>query len=291
MGLCSGWKWLWKSRHLPIIRIGVYDMEENKEIIAEAVESTTEATEEAEKTVAAVEETMDDYAAQLTQEAVEETMADYEDQLELTVWDTLQKMMEEKTIISGKISGIVNAGAIMEVEGIRGFIPASKLDTKYVKDTNDYLGKKVDAIIITVDAENKRLVLSVRDVLFQRQREVRNAKIASYEVGSVLSGTVEKIESYGAFVKLEEGVSGLVHVSQICEKKIASPKEVVKVGDTVKVKVIRNENGKISLRMRGLNAEPVDEEEEQMKKDIAGYSAGGSASTGLAGLLKNIKLD
>ena len=288
MGLCSGWKWLWKSRHLPIIRIGVYDMEENKEIIAEAVESTTEATE---KTVAAVEETMDDYAAQLTQEAVEETMADYEDQLELTVWDTLQKMMEEKTIISGKISGIVNAGAIMEVEGIRGFIPASKLDTKYVKDTNDYLGKKVDAIIITVDAENKRLVLSVRDVLFQRQREARNAKIASYEVGSVLSGTVEKIESYGAFVKLEEGVSGLVHVSQICEKKIASPKEVVKVGDTVKVKVIRNENGKISLRMRGLNAEPVDEEEEQMKKDIAGYSAGGSASTGLAGLLKNIKLD
>lgn len=266
-------------------------MEENKEIIAEAVESTTEATEEAEKTVAAVEETMDDYAAQLTQEAVEETMADYEDQLELTVWDTLQKMMEEKTIISGKISGIVNAGAIMEVEGIRGFIPASKLDTKYVKDTNDYLGKKVDAIIITVDAENKRLVLSVRDVLFQRQREARNAKIASYEVGSVLSGTVEKIESYGAFVKLEEGVSGLVHVSQICEKKIASPKEVVKVGDTVKVKVIRNENGKISLRMRGLNAEPVDEEEEQMKKDIAGYSAGGSASTGLAGLLKNIKLD
>lgn len=291
MGLCSGWKWLWKSRHLPIIRIGVYDMEENKEIIAEAVESTTEATEEAEKTVAAVEETMDDYAAQLTQEAVEETMADYEDQLELTVWDTLQKMMEEKTIISGKISGIVNAGAIMEVEGIRGFIPASKLDTKYVKDTNDYLGKKVDAIIITVDAENKRLVLSVRDVLFQRQREARNAKIASYEVGSVLSGTVEKIESYGAFVKLEEGVSGLVHVSQICEKKIASPKEVVKIGDTVKVKVIRNENGKISLRMRGLNAEPVDEEEEQMKKDIAGYSAGGSASTGLAGLLKNIKLD
>ncbi len=291
MGLCSGWKWLWKSRHLPIIRIGVYDMEENKEIIAEAVESTTEATEEAEKTVAAVEETMDDYAAQLTQKAVEETMADYEDQLELTVWDTLQKMMEEKTIISGKISGIVNAGAIMEVEGIRGFIPASKLDTKYVKDTNDYLGKKVDAIIITVDAENKRLVLSVRDVLFQRQREARNAKIASYEVGSVLSGTVEKIESYGAFVKLEEGVSGLVHVSQICEKKIASPKEVVKVGDTVKVKVIRNENGKISLRMRGLNAEPVDEEEEQMKKDIAGYSAGGSASTGLAGLLKNIKLD
>ena len=291
MGLCSGWKWLWKSRHLPIIRIGVYDMEENKEIIAEAVESTTEATEEAEKTVAAVEETMDDYAAQLTQEAGEETMADYEDQLELTVWDTLQKMMEEKTIISGKISGIVNAGAIMEVEGIRGFIPASKLDTKYVKDTNDYLGKKVDAIIITVDAENKRLVLSVRDVLFQRQREARNAKIASYEVGSVLSGTVEKIESYGAFVKLEEGVSGLVHVSQICEKKIASPKEVVKVGDTVKVKVIRNENGKISLRMRGLNAEPVDEEEEQMKKDIAGYSAGGSASTGLAGLLKNIKLD
>lgn len=268
-------------------------MEENKEIIAEAAEAVAEAADEV--TEAADEvvttESMDDYAAQLTEEAVEESMADYEDQLDLTVWDTLQKMMEDKTIISGKIGGIVNAGAIMEVEGIRGFIPASKLDTKYVQDTNDYLGKKVDAIIITVDPENKRLVLSVKDVLFQRQREARNAKIASYEVGSVLNGTVEKIESYGAFVKLEEGVSGLVHISQICEKKIDSPKEVVKIGDTVKVKVIRNENGKISLRMRGLNAEPVDEEEEQMKKDIADYRAGGDASTGLAGLLKNIKLN
>ena len=105
-------------------------MEENKEIIAEAAEAVAEAADEV--TEAADEvvttESMDDYAAQLTEEAVEESMADYEDQLDLTVWDTLQKMMEDKTIISGKIGGIVNAGAIMEVEGIRGFIPASKLD-------------------------------------------------------------------------------------------------------------------------------------------------------------------
>lgn len=228
---------------------------------------------------------------EMTAAAVEETMENYVDELSLTVWDRLQKMMEEKEVISGKISGVVNAGVIMEVEGIRGFIPASKLDTKFVADTNDYLGKKVEAIIINVEEEKKKLVLSVRDVLIQKAREARNAKIASFEVGSVLNGTVEKIESYGAFVKLEDGVSGLVHVSQICEKKIASPKEVISVGDTVKVKIIKNENGKISLRMRGLNAEPVDEEEEQMKKDIASYSAGGSASTGLAGLLKGIKLD
>lgn len=226
-----------------------------------------------------------------TAEETVDTMEAYEDELSMTVWDRLTKMMEEKTVISGKISGIVNAGVIMQVEGIRGFIPASKLDTKYVQDTNDYLGKKVEAIIINVEEENKKLVLSVRDVLLQKAREARNAKIASYEVGSVLTGTVDKIESYGVFVKLEEGVSGLVHISQVCEKKIASPKEIVKLGDTVKVKVIRNENGKISLRMRGLNAEPVDEEEEQMKQDIKNYSAGGEASTGLAGLLKNIKLD
>lgn len=226
-----------------------------------------------------------------TAEETVDTMEAYEDELSMTVWDRLTKMMEEKTVISGKISGIVNAGVIMQVEGIRGFIPASKLDTKYVQDTNDYLGKKVEAIIINVEEENKKLVLSVRDVLLQKAREARNAKIASYEVGSVLTGTVDKIESYGVFVKLEEGVSGLVHISQVCEKKIASPKEIVKLGDTVKVKVIRNENGKISLRMRGLNAEPVDEEEEQMKQDIKNYSAGGEVSTGLAGLLKNIKLD
>lgn len=226
-----------------------------------------------------------------TVEETLETMEAYEDELSMTVWDRLTKMMEEKTVISGKISGIVNAGVIMQVEGIRGFIPASKLDTKYVEDTNDYLGKKVEAVIINVDEDSKKLVLSVRDVLIQKARDAKNAKIAAYEVGSVLTGTVDKIESYGAFVKLEDGISGLVHVSQICEKKIDSPKEIVKLGDTVKVKVIRNENGKISLRMKGLNAEPVDEEEEQMKQDIKNYSAGGNASTGLAGLLKNIKLD
>ena len=86
------------------------------------------------------------------------------------VWDKLTEMMENKTV-DGKIGGIVNAGVIMYVEGVRGFIPASKLDLHYVEDTEVYLGREVDAIIINVEEENKKLVLSVKDVLIKKALE------------------------------------------------------------------------------------------------------------------------
>ena len=87
------------------------------------------------------------------------------------VWDKLKDMMENKTVIHGKIGGIVNAGVIMYVEGVRGFIPASKLDLHYVEETEGYLGKEVDAVIIDVEEEQKKLVLSVKDVLIKKALE------------------------------------------------------------------------------------------------------------------------
>ena len=87
------------------------------------------------------------------------------------VWDKLKDMMENKTMIHGKIGGIVNAGVIMYVEGVRGFIPASKLDLHYVEETESYLGKEVDAVIIDVEEEQKKLVLSVKDVLIKKALE------------------------------------------------------------------------------------------------------------------------
>ncbi len=210
-------------------------------------------------------------------------------------WETFVEMKENRTVISGKIGGIVKGGAIMYVDGVRAFIPASKLDLKFVEDVNPYLGKEVEAIVITADEEKNKLVLSVRDVLLDKKRAEKEAakaeKMAKYTVGSVHEGTIETIADYGMFVKLENGVSGLVHISQVSEKKVKTLAEVVEVGQTVKAKVIRVDNGKISLSTKGLNHINGDiPEEEREPEEKFEYKETGKATTGLASLLAGIKL-
>lgn len=207
---------------------------------------------------------------------------------DVLAWGKLKQMMEDKKVIHGKIGGIVNAGCIMYVEGIRGFIPVSKLDLNHVDDTNPYLGKEVDAVIITVDEEKKKLVLSVRDVLRQRAIEEKNAKIARIEVGNIVEGIVEKLEDYGAFVNIGDGISGLVHISQIpSNKKLKHPKQVMSVGDKVKVKVQRVQNNKVSLTMKNLE----DVTSKEVDEEVFDYKEEGRATTGLGSLLAGFKVN
>lgn len=202
-------------------------------------------------------------------------------------WATVKQYLEEGTILTLKIGGIVNRGVIAYVEGLRGFIPISQLALGYVEDTNEYLGKTVEAKVITVDEEKNRLVLSVRDVLYQKQREEKERKINAITPGLVLEGKIESIKPYGAFVDLGGGISGLVHISQLANKRVNSPGEVVKEGQTVKAKVLKVEDGKISLSMKALEeAAPVEEIDEP---EIS-YKDEGSATTGLGALLAGIKL-
>lgn len=204
-------------------------------------------------------------------------------------WETVKKYAEEGTILSLKIGGIVNKGVIAYVEGLRGFIPASHLDIGYVEDTNPYLGKSVEAKVITADEERNRLVLSVKEVLFEKRQEEKQRKINAILPGSILEGTVESLMPYGAFVDLGNGISGLVHISQIANKRIASPGEVLKPGQNVKVKVLKVENGKISLSIKAaLDEEPQNTEEETA---TVSYKDEGNASTGLGALLAGIQLD
>jgi len=202
-------------------------------------------------------------------------------------WTKLAELMAAETVLTVKIGGIVNAGVIAYVEGVRGFIPASQLSTSYVEDLNEWLHKTVDAKIITVDPEKKRLVLSAKAVAIEKARADKNAKINRIQVGDVFEGTVDKITNYGAFVDFADDLSGLVHISQISQKRIKSVKDVLKEGDTVKVKVIANKDGKISLSMKALQEaeEPV-----EVPEEVFEYKESGQATTGLAALLKNIKL-
>lgn len=203
------------------------------------------------------------------------------------VWEKLTEMMENKTVIHGKIGGIVNAGVIMYVEGVRGFIPASKLDLHYVEETEAYLGKEVDALIISVEEEHKKLVLSVKDVLIKRALEEKKDKINRISVGAVVEGKVEQLKDYGAFVDIGDGISGLLHISQISDRRLKHPKQVLAVGDRIKVKITKVADGKVSLSMKEAN-EVINKE---MDEEVFDYKEEGQAVTGLGALFKNIKLN
>ena len=204
-------------------------------------------------------------------------------------WEGLQQLMDEDTILSVQVKGVVNAGVITYVQGVRAFIPASQLSTSYVEDLNEWLNKTVDVKIITVDPEQKRLVLSGRVVEQEKAAAEKAAMADAIEVGNVFDGTVEKITNYGAFIRLENGLSGLVHISQMSTKRIKTPDEAVKVGDAVKVKVIQKKEGKLSLSMKALMAEeaPVETHE----KEFANFKSEGDAATNLGALLKGFKFD
>lgn len=201
-------------------------------------------------------------------------------------WDKLKKLMEERTVVKVKINEVVNAGAVAYLEGIRGFIPASRLSDEYVEDLKEWDGKTIEVTVITADEEERRLVLSGREPAREKKQAETNRKIEKCEVGAVMNGTVETIKPYGAFVALENGLTGLLHISQISTQRIKHPGAVLKEGQEVRVKILSTADNKISLSMKVL-AEEAAEAESHSTYD---YKEEGQASTGLAALLKNIKL-
>ena len=212
-------------------------------------------------------ESMEDFSREL--EASYQVMGDGEHDTDtLLAWEKIKEYMEQKTVLDLTVYEIVNKGVIVMVEGIRGFIPASRLDVKHVEDLNAWLDRPVKARIIEADMEKGKLVLSAREVI----REVRK-------------GTVESLQSYGAFVDLGDGISGLLHISQISTRRLKHPGEVLKEGQEVTVKVIKNQDGKIGLSMRALV-----EDQEQAEEEAIEIPKSEEIGTSLGDLFKNIKL-
>ena len=205
---------------------------------------------------------------------------------DVLAWDRLKEMKASGEVIDVIVKGVVNSGVVAYVEGIRGFIPASKLALSYVEDTNDYLNKHLQVQVIDVDEDSKKLILSAKELLREKAEEERKNKISNIQPGFVTEGKVESLQPYGAFVDLGNGLSGLVHISQICEKRIKKPSEVLTVGDTVKVKVISVKDGKLSLSIK--------EASDLMAKDVEETfeipDSGEQATTSLGSLFANIKL-
>lgn len=235
-----------------------------------------------------VQETMEDYAAELeasykeyderrNQTYVEEESPDAEK------WQEIKQMQADRTVVKVKIKEIVKGGAVAYIDELKAFIPASQLSLEYVEKLEDWAGKYIEAYIITAEPENKRLVLSAKELLKERRDEERKAKMAAFKAGDIVEGTVDSLKNYGAFVELAEGVTGLLHISQISNQRIKHPGVVLKEGQKVKVKVLSVEEGKISLSMKALEPE---EKEETFDFE---YKSSGEASTGLGDLLKGLK--
>ena len=188
---------------------------------------------------------------------------------DILAWDKLKQMMEDETTVKVRIKESVPSGVVTYLEGIRAFIPASQ---------------------ITVDPEKEKLVLSGKAVAREAEAEERNHKISMIVPGTVLEGTVETLMPYGAFINLGNGLSGLVHISQICERRIKKPSEVLKEGQKVKAKVLNTNDNKISLSMKALEEEMVDTAgvaDEELEK----YTDTESTSTSLGSLLAGFHFD
>ena len=195
-------------------------------------------------------------------------------------------MMEDRTVVKVKIAEAVKGGVVTSLEEVRAFIPASQLSTEYVEKLEDWQGKYVEAVIITVDPEKKRLVLSGREVEKERKEAQKKERMAQFKAGDVVEGTVDSIKPYGAFIKLDDGVDGLLHISQISTQRIKHPSAVLTEGQTVKVKILSAQEGKLSLSMKVLAEQQADKEEHE----TFDYKETGSVSTGLGDLLKGLKL-
>ena len=201
---------------------------------------------------------------------------------DILAWDKLEELKTSGEVLDVVVKGITNAGVIAYVEGVRGFIPASKLALGYVEDTEEYLNKPIQVQVIDVDKDSKK------EILRAKAEEERKNKVSNLEIGLVTEGTVESLQPYGAFVDLGNGLSGLVHISQICEKRIKKPSEVLAVGDKVKVKVTAIKDGKLSLSIKEASDMMAKEIEEEVYEVP---DAGQQATTSLGSLFANIKLD
>lgn len=207
---------------------------------------------------------------------------------DVLAWDKLRDMLENETVASVRIKESVPSGVVAYLEGIRAFIPASQLSADYVENTDAWIGKTIEVQVITVDKEKNKLVLSGRKVARKKEEEERNHKIAMMVPGAVTEGVVESIMPYGAFIALGDGISGLVHISQISQKRIGSVHEVLKEGQKVKVKILNTNDGKVSLSMKALEEIMADKETDAPAEE---YVSGEQVSTSLGSLLSGFKFE
>ena len=171
-------------------------------------------------------------------------------------WGDIEKVKDEDGVVTGTVIEVVKGGLILDI-GLRGFLPASLVEMRRVRDLAPYIGQQLEAKIIELDKNRNNVVLSRRAWLEQTQSEVRSEFLHQLQKGQVRKGVVSSIVNFGAFVDLG-GVDGLVHVSELSWKHIDHPSEVVAVGDEVTVEVldVDMDRERVSLSLKATQEDP-----------------------------------
>ncbi|GGJ85772.1 30S ribosomal protein S1 [Lentibacillus kapialis] len=162
-------------------------------------------------------------------------------------WEKLDEAYQSGKVFETEIKEIVKGGLVADV-GVRGFIPASLVETYYVEDFSDYLNEPLSVKIVDLDREQNRIILSHKDVVRDELNAKKHEVLQSLEEGQVLEGTVQRLTNFGVFVNLG-GIDGLVHISQLAHEHVEKASDVVAEGDSIKVEVlsIDRDNERISL--------------------------------------------
>lgn len=180
-------------------------------------------------------------------------------------WDKLVGREEEVVTVKG--TRAVKGGLSVEFEGVRGFIPASMLDTRFVRNAERFVGQEFDTKIKEVNAKENRFILSRREVVEAATAAARAEVFGKLAVGDVVTGKVARITSFGAFIDLG-GVDGLVHLTELSHERSVSPKSVVTVGEEIEVKILdlNEEEGRVSLSLKATVPGPWDGVEQKLAK-------------------------
>lgn len=192
------------------------------------------------------------------------------------IWNEAEAAVKNQTVFSLLVKEANKGGLILEWQGVQGFLPASQLSAenyprvadgdkdKILSELNSLIGKFLSVVIITAEPKESKLIFSEKS---QQEKENKEEKVSRYEVGDVLDGEVTGTVDFGVFVRVEDGLEGLVHISELDWGLVENPRTLYKVGDKVKVRVIEVKDDKISLSIKQLKENPWVSASDKYKKD------------------------
>ncbi|HAY52901.1 MAG TPA: 30S ribosomal protein S1, partial [Lactobacillus sp.] len=180
------------------------------------------------------------------------------------IWDQIEEEYKAGHTVKGKVTNNVKGGLVVDVDGVRGFIPASMVEDRFVEDLSTYKGQELEMAVVEIEPSENRLILSHRAVVAKQKEAEKKALYEKLQPGDVVEGKVARLTNFGAFVDLG-GTDGLVHVSEISYDHVDKPSDVLKTGQDVKVKVLNvdPERDRISLSIKALLPQPWDDIEEK----------------------------
>lgn len=179
-------------------------------------------------------------------------------------WKELEELKAADATVEGTIVSVVKGGILVEVKGVRGFVPSSHLKVKMI---DNIVGEKIDLKILTMDSQQGNFILSNRKIYAEEKEESRKDTLANIEVGKIVKGEVVRITDFGAFIDIG-GVDGLLPLSQISWRWVDHPSDILKISDEIKVEIIGidQEKQRVSLSLKNLEPDPWIEAKNQIKE-------------------------